>query len=122
MKKQGKGKIINISSTAGFVGIPLFTHYSTSKGAVITMTRASARALGEFNITVNSVAPGMTWTSASQSVFSAEAGKATMQNNQILKRFTLAQHVAGAVVFFASDDADQITGQTLAVNGGEYLH
>jgi 3-oxoacyl-[acyl-carrier protein] reductase len=122
MKKQDKAKIINIASTAALVGIPRFMHYTTSKGGVITMTRAMARALGEFNITVNAIAPGLTWTVASQSLMSEEEGKAAVNSNQILKRFTTPAHIAGAVVFFAADDSDQITGQVLAVNGGEYLY
>lgn len=121
-EKQDKAKIINIASTAALVGMPRFMHYTTSKGSVITMTRAMARALGEFNITVNAIASGLTWTAASQSMFSEEEGKAAVESNQILKRFTRPAHIAGAVVFFASDDADQITGQMLAVNGGECLY
>jgi NAD(P)-dependent dehydrogenase (short-subunit alcohol dehydrogenase family) len=78
--------------------------------------------MGDFNINVNAVAPGLTWTPAMQSTFTEEQAQSDMVSKQCLKRFTLAKHVAEAVVFLASDDADQITGQTLAVNGGEYLH
>lgn len=122
MKKQGGGRIINIASTVAFSGIPDFMHYTTSKGAVVTMTRALARALGDFNINVNAVAPGLTWTASTQAIFTEEMAKQSVVATQCLKRFTTAAHVAGAVVFLASDDAEQITGQTLVVNGGDYLH
>jgi len=122
MKKQGGGKIVNIASTAGLFGIPFFLHYSTSKGGVVTMTRGLARALGDFNINVNAVAPGLVMTEAMQTVFSEEDAKQTVETKQLLKKSTQPEDIAGAVVFLASDEADMITGQTLAVNAGEYLH
>ncbi len=122
MKKQGKGKIVNITSTTAFTGLPFFLHYSTSKGSVITMTRGLATTLGEFNINVNAVAPGLVMTEAMQTVFSEEDAKQTVETNQLLKKSTKPEDIAGAVVFLASDEADVITGQTLAVNAGEYLH
>jgi len=74
-EKQGKGTIVNITSIAGFSGEPLFLHYSTSKGSVITMTRGLATALGEFNINVNAVAPGLVMTEAMQTAFSEDVAK-----------------------------------------------
>jgi len=122
MKKQGKGKIVNIASTTGFSGLPLFLHYSTSKGGVITMTRGLATTLGDFNINVNAVAPGLVMTEAMQAAFSEEMAKQVVETKQLLKRSIQPEDIAGAVVFLASDEADMITGQTLAVNAGEYLH
>jgi NAD(P)-dependent dehydrogenase (short-subunit alcohol dehydrogenase family) len=121
MKKQGKGKIINIASTTAFTGAPAFLHYSTSKGGVITMTRGLATVLGDFNITVNAVAPGLVMTEAMQATFSEEDSKQVVET-QLIKRSIQPEDIAGAVVFLASDEADMITGQTLAVNAGEYLH
>jgi 3-oxoacyl-[acyl-carrier protein] reductase len=121
MKKQGKGKIINIASTTAFTGLPAFLHYSTSKGGVITMTRGLATVLGDFNITVNAVAPGLVMTEAMQATFSEEDSKQVVET-QLIKRSIQPEDIAGAVVFLASDEADMITGQTLAVNAGEYLH
>jgi len=122
MKKQGKGKIVNISSTTAFTGLPFFLHYSTSKGGIVTMTRGLATALGDFNINVNAVAPGLVMTEAMQGVFSEEDAKQTVETKQILKRSIQPEDIAAAVVFLASHEADMITGQTLAVNAGEFLH
>lgn len=122
MKEQGGGKIINIASTAGLVGVPLFLHYSSSKGGVITMTHGLAAALGDFNINVNAVAPGVVMTQAMQAVFTEEYAKQHVETKQLLKRSIQPEDIAAAVVFLASDEANMITGQTLAVNAGEYLH
>ncbi len=121
MKKQGRGNIVNIASTAGFFGSPTFLHYSTSKGGVITMTRGLAKALGDFNINVNAVAPGVVMTEAMRVLISEEAEK-QMVERQILKRSVQPEDIAAAVLFLASDEASIITGQTLGVNAGEYLH
>ena len=121
MKKQGKGSIINIASTAGFSGSTQFLHYSTSKGGVITMTRGLATALGEYNINVNAIAPGVVMTKAMQALHPGSTDNQRL-DKQILKRSIQPADIASAVVFLASDEASMITGQTLAVNGGEYLH
>jgi NAD(P)-dependent dehydrogenase (short-subunit alcohol dehydrogenase family) len=120
MKKQGSGKIINIASTVALAGVPIFLHYTTSKGGVISMTKGLARSLGEYNINVNAVAPGMTWTEATRSALEGAVAEGIVAG-QILKRRTLPEHIPGSVVFLASSDADQITGQVLAVNAGEYI-
>jgi NAD(P)-dependent dehydrogenase (short-subunit alcohol dehydrogenase family) len=120
MKKQGSGKIINIASTVAYSGSSHFLHYTTSKGGVVSMTRALARGLGEFNINVNAVAPGLAMTESALSMTSPGLMEGVMAS-QILKRETKPAHVAGSVVFLASEDADQITGQILGVNAGEYL-
>ena len=75
MKKQGQGKIVNIASTVALAGVPIFLHYTTSKGGVISMTKGLARALGEYNINVNAVAPGMTWTEATQTRAGGKHGR-----------------------------------------------
>ncbi len=121
MKKQGRGNIVNIASTAGFFGSPTFLHYSTSKGGVITMTRGLAKALGDFNINVNAVAPGVVMTESMRVLIPEEAEK-QMVERQIIKRSIQPEDIAAAVVFLASDEASIITGQTLGVNAGEYLH
>jgi 3-oxoacyl-[acyl-carrier protein] reductase len=120
MKKQGRGSIVNIASTAGFNGSTHFLHYSTSKGGVMTMTRGLATALGEFNINVNAVAPGVVNTEAMQALHPGGGGDRT--DRQLIKKAIQPEDIAAAVVFLASDDARMITGQTLAVNAGEYLH
>ena len=121
MKKQGKGNIINISSTTGFYGATAFLHYSTSKAGIINMTRGLATALGEFNINVNSVAPGPVMTETMRVLVPQEAEQHLL-DRQLLKRPIQPEDIASAVLFLASDEASMITGQTLAVNAGEYLH
>jgi NAD(P)-dependent dehydrogenase (short-subunit alcohol dehydrogenase family) len=122
MKKQVKGSIVNIASTAGFNGSPHFLHYSTSKGGIMTMTRGLATALGDFNINVNAVAPGVVMTEAMQALHTGEGGENQTISRQILKKRIQPEDIASAVVFLASDEASMITGQILAVNAGEYLH
>ncbi len=121
MKAQKKGTIVNISSTTAYTGSPAFLHYATSKGAVLTMTRGLAAALGEFNINVNAVAPGPVATEAMKALIHDDAAQ-SMASKQILKKPIQPEDIAAAVVFLASDEAAMITGQTLPVNGGEYMH
>jgi len=121
MKKQSHGAIVNIASTAGFNGSTHFLHYSTSKGGVMTMTRGLATALGEFNINVNAVAPGVVNTEAMQALHSGGSGNQNT-SRQLIKKAIKPEDIAAAVLFLASDEARMITGQTLAVNAGEYLH
>jgi 3-oxoacyl-[acyl-carrier protein] reductase len=120
MKKQAQGKIINLASTVAFSGMPGFLHYTTSKGGVVSMTRALARALGEFNINVNALAPGFTTTESAMSMGEPVTSSEILAS-QIIKRATKPVDIAAAAVFLASQDADQITGEILAVNAGEYL-
>ncbi len=122
MKKQGGGKIVNMASTVAFSGLPHFIHYSASKGGVVTMTRGLATALGEFNINVNAVAPGLVMTEAMQATYSQEFYEELVANHQLIHKKVQPEDVAAAVLFMASDEADKITGQTLGVNAGEYLH
>ena len=122
MKKQGGGKIVNMASTVAFSGLPHFIHYSTSKGGIVTMTRGLARALGEFNINVNAVAPGLIMTEAMQGAYTPEFYQELVATKQLIRKNVEPEDVANAVLFMASDEADKITGQTLAVNAGEYLH
>jgi len=120
MIAQKYGKIINISSGTVARGIPNFSHYVTSKGAVTAFTRSISRELGEHNICVNSLAPGFT---LSDSVIKENPGHlAHSQQPSIarraIKRDEYPQDLLGALVFLASADSDFITGQTIAVDGG----
>jgi NAD(P)-dependent dehydrogenase (short-subunit alcohol dehydrogenase family) len=120
MIAQKYGKIINISSGTVARGIPNFSHYVTSKGAVTAFTRSISRELGEHNICVNSLAPGFT---LSDSVINENPGhlehsKAPSLIRRAIKRDEYPEDLLGALVFLASADSDFITGQTLAVDGG----
>ena len=121
MRKQGGGSIVNIASTTGFNGEPGFLHYSTSKGGLMTMTRGLAKALGDYNIRVNAVAPGAVMTESMRALVNEEQERQLLQR-QLLKRSIQPEDVASAVVFLASEEASIITGHVLAVNGGEYLY
>lgn len=122
MKKQGKGKIVNVSSGTFFRGLPHFLHYVTSKGGVIGFTRALAREVGEDGIRVNTVAPGYTVTEIlREKPQDPEEVITAILANRCLKRTETPEDLTGTIVFLASDDSDFITGQTIIVDGGSAL-
>jgi NAD(P)-dependent dehydrogenase (short-subunit alcohol dehydrogenase family) len=120
MIAQKYGKIINISSGTVARGIPNFSHYVTSKGAVTAFTRSISRELGEYNICVNSLAPGFT---LSDSVISENPNHLAHSQQpslvrRAIKRDEYPEDLLGALVFLASAESDFVTGQTIAVDGG----
>jgi NAD(P)-dependent dehydrogenase (short-subunit alcohol dehydrogenase family) len=132
-KKQKKGKIINISSIAGRKGADWIPHYSASKAGVIVLSQAIALQLAPYNINVNTVCPGVIWTpmwenegsrvlSQGHPQFKGMTRKdifdAVVQTIIPLGRPQTPESIAKAVLFFASSDADEITGQALNVDGG----
>jgi 3-oxoacyl-[acyl-carrier protein] reductase len=119
MRQQQSGRIINVLSGLLFHAIqPGYFHYIASKGAVLGMSRAMARALGEFGITVNMLVPGNIPTEAfRQLIDDPQMGEARLAA-QSVKRFGEPDDLAGVVAFLASDDARFMTGQTLIVDGG----
>jgi NAD(P)-dependent dehydrogenase (short-subunit alcohol dehydrogenase family) len=119
---SGQGRVVNIASAIAFRGTPRLLHYVTSKAAVLGMTKAMAREVGDRNITVNAVAPGFTWTDASLGHVTSEAQLADQVARRTLKRPQRPEDVAGAVAFFCSNLAAYITGQTLVVDGGSHMH
>jgi len=116
MKKAGGGRIVNISSSTVFNGVPFFAHYVSSKAGVIGLTRALAKELGEHGITINAVSPGLTSTETNtnypEGYFKAQAA------TRSIKRIQVPSDLTGAVTFFISDESSFITGQTLVVDGG----
>ncbi len=120
MIPKESGTIINISSTFGFRGAKFpEVGYYTSKGGMITMTKALAIELGKYNIRVNAVAPGFFPTDMSAEAFKDDTIRTEMiEPRTALPMFAQNEWIRGAVCFLASDDARYITGQTLAVDGG----
>jgi NAD(P)-dependent dehydrogenase (short-subunit alcohol dehydrogenase family) len=123
MKKQGKGKIINVASGTFFKGLPHFLHYVVSKGGNVAITRSMAREVGDAGINVNCIAPGYTETEflKDHPQDTPEATKAIM-GSRCIKRAETPDDLSGTVVFLCSGDSDFITGQTIVVDGGSALN
>jgi 2-hydroxycyclohexanecarboxyl-CoA dehydrogenase len=119
MTQRRSGRVISIASDAGRVGAGGETVYSATKGAVIAFTKALAREVARFGVTVNAVCPGATDTAllALLSDFNPKL-HAGLIGGIPLKRIGQPSDVAGAVAFLASDAASYITGQSLSVSGG----
>lgn len=124
MKSQGKGKIVNLSSSVFNLGIPFVLHYVTSKGAVVGLTRALAKEVGGYGIYVNCINPGYTWTEASQKLGESfpPGFVEIVDNMQVVKRREQPSDLVGAVIYLASDESDFVTGQSLVIDGGMSLH
>jgi len=121
MKKQQRGGIINIGSTAGIRGEAFHSHYAATKGALNALTKSWAAEFAPFNIRVNLVAPGWVETDMCSEVFSDPAFKESVRQSIPLKRIPLPEDIAGPILFLASDLARHITGAIINVNGGSVL-
>ena len=123
MRKQGYGKIINIASGTVFKGTPMQLHYVTSKGAIIALSRAMAREVGEDNICINTIAPGLTQSEAvlNEGQFSEEHFDANI-GSRCIKRAEEPEDLVGTAIFLLSKDSDFLTGQVLCVDGGSVTH
>jgi len=121
MIAAGRGKVINISSDAARVGSSGEAVYSACKGGVISFAKTLARELARYKINVNVVCPGPTDTRLLQEVTQGETGSqviAAMTRAIPFRRLGTPEDIAAAVAFFASSEADFITGQVLSVSGG----
>jgi 3-oxoacyl-[acyl-carrier protein] reductase len=111
------GRIINISSAAVTMGRPNYLHYTTSKAAVIGMTRSLAKELGQHGITVNAVLPGATDTEVERETVTAQQ-KAAMIAMRSVPREETPEDLVGAVLFLASAASEFISGQSITIDGG----
>jgi len=135
-QNQKSGKIINIASTAGKIGTREFMAYGAAKAGVISLTKSLALTMGIHNINVNCICPGQIYTPENWAKFAEqfthiipEAKGMTARQyfeqrraNAPLRRELREEDIGWAVVFFASEDAKNITGQSLNVDGGVVMH
>jgi NAD(P)-dependent dehydrogenase (short-subunit alcohol dehydrogenase family) len=119
MKQQRSGKIINISSSTAYWGTANFLHYVASKAALIGMTRALAREVGEYGISVNAIAPGLVEHEGQNAP--RELTELQLKARSI-KRLQTPNDLLGTLVFLASSDSDFMTGQSIVVDGGSVFH
>jgi 3-oxoacyl-[acyl-carrier protein] reductase len=121
MKQNKYGRIINVASTAGQRGEAFHSHYAASKGGMISLTKSLATELGEFNISVNCVAPGWVLTDMTKEPLADDTCYKKVLNDIPLKKIAKPEEIAGPILFLASDLASHITGEILNVNGGSVL-
>jgi 3-oxoacyl-[acyl-carrier protein] reductase len=122
MKQKAAGRIINVASVTLSGGWANLLPYVTSKGALVGMTRALARELGPFGITVNCVSPGAFPTDAEKIHPDPNGYNSFILDRQSVKRRGRPEDIANAMLFFASDASSFVTGQTLNVDGGWVMH
>jgi meso-butanediol dehydrogenase/(S,S)-butanediol dehydrogenase/diacetyl reductase len=131
MRIQGTGKIITCGSVAGHVGSANMASYCASKAAVISLTQSAARELAPYGITVNAYCPGAVMTDmwselaerlAAYSSGDGQSSAAAFVDSIPLGRMQTPEDVAGVVSFLAGHDSDYMTGQSVVVDGGIYMH
>lgn len=119
MIRQGGGRIVNVSSQAGFVALPGESVYCTTKAAMVHLTKCLAVEWGKYNITVNAVAPTFIETPGTESSLADPAFHAdVVERIAALHRIGQPMDVAGAIVFLSSSAASLITGHTMLIDGG----
>lgn len=121
MKKQGFGRIVIVSSTAGQRGEEFYSNYAASKGGQIAFTKSLSSELAPSGVNVNSVAPGWVITDMTSDVFSDDAAVASIGKTIPRGKVATPEEIAGPIVFLCSRWADNITGEILNVNGGSVL-
>jgi NAD(P)-dependent dehydrogenase (short-subunit alcohol dehydrogenase family) len=118
MRDQQYGRIINIASIASFVSAHEVAPYATSKGGVVQITRCLAAEWARYNITINSIAPGVFETDLNRDIINRPERKASIFSHTPMKRFGQVEEIKGAAIFLASDSASFVTGACIPVDGG----
>lgn len=118
MKEQGGGKIVNLASHAGITPHPDIGVYSVTKAAIIMLTKVLAQEWGEYNIRVNSIAPGVIQTRFSTALWTIPKYRQRTDDNTALHRIGQPEEIVGAALFLASDASSYVTGETIVVDGG----
>jgi 3-oxoacyl-[acyl-carrier protein] reductase len=123
LRQAGGGSIVNIASLAATYGMPFGLHYTTSKAAVIGLTRGLARELGRDNIRVNAVAPSAVLTEGTREFFAEKTDKAldAIRMDQAIARNLTPSDLVGTIHWLVSDGSRLVTGQTIAVDGGTVM-
>ncbi|MCG6156363.1 SDR family NAD(P)-dependent oxidoreductase [Rubinisphaera margarita] len=118
MKKRHYGRIINMASTLGLVGLANRTPYATSKGAVVNLTRALGLELALDRITVNAICPGPFLTSMNVPISESEEARQFIVGATAMQRWGELNEIQGAAIFLASPASSYVTGSMLTVDGG----
>lgn len=123
MRQAGGGSIVNIASLAATYGMPFGLHYTTSKAAVIGLTRGLAREVGRDKIRVNAVAPSAVLTEGTREFFGPKIDRAleAIKSGQTIQRNLVPSDLTGTVAWLVSDASGFVTGQTIAVDGGTVM-
>ena len=117
-EKNGWGRIVNMASALGLVGLANRTPYTSSKGAITQMTKALALELAKTGVTVNSICPGPFLTDMNKPIAETEEGKKFIVGATAFERWGEVKEIQGAAIFLASEAASYITGTNLVVDGG----